>query len=188
VFLPFLEGEKKCSPSFFDNLVNVGNWQGESAARCTTRVTIDDITAMDGASMTILLTENEDAGRWIWSSATNSGFPVASGNHFPTESDGIDDMETWVGFCYPNIYNNNTFSYGGDGQPSFINEGRATSANPSLNRVELTRPSSGHPGGVVAAFVDGGARFLRDDMDKALFISLARPGSGEIINPKDLFD
>jgi len=48
------------------------------------------------------------------------------------------------------------------------------------------RPSSGHPGIVNAAFVDGSVRSLQESMDKTLFVRLARPGSGVIINPKDL--
>jgi hypothetical protein len=41
---------------------------------------------------------------------------------------------------------------------------------------------------VVAAFCDGGTRTLRDDMDKTTFVRLARPGSGVILNAKDLFE
>ena len=70
--------------------------------------------------------------------------------------------------------------------PLFINEGRANSGVTFTSKFRTARPSSGHPGVVVAAFVDGSVRTLKEDMDKTLFVRLARPGSGVIINPKDL--
>jgi hypothetical protein len=39
---------------------------------------------------------------------------------------------------------------------------------------------------VIAAFCDGSVRTLKDEMDKTLFVRLCRPGSGVILNPKDL--
>ena len=72
------------------------------------------------------------------------------------------------------------------GSPLFINEGRPNSGVSIVHRSRTARPSSAHPGVVVAAFVDGGVRVLRDDMDRTLFVRLCRPGSGVIINPKDL--
>jgi hypothetical protein len=58
--------------------------------------------------------------------------------------------------------------------------------NPLGSLSRTARPSSGHPGIAVAAFCDGGVRKLKDDMDKTLFVRLCRPGSGVILNPKDL--
>jgi len=150
-----------------------------------TRVTMDNITGMDGTSMTILMTENEDAGKWFWRTGVTT--PTAQ---FTTHPDYGGDfwIESEVGFCYPD-----TFSYGvpdpEGNQPLFINENRQNSGDPVIpGTVLAARPSSGHPGLVVTAFVDGSVRQLRDDMDKTAFIQLARPGSGVIFNPKDLFD
>jgi hypothetical protein len=70
--------------------------------------------------------------------------------------------------------------------PLFINEGRSNAGVQISNRTRTSRPSSGHPGVVVVAFCDGGARILKDDMDRTLFVRLCRPGSGVIINPKDI--
>jgi len=118
--------------------------------------------------------------------------------------DALGEMEYLVGFCYPNV-----LSSIADGEiptyepamlggvpnsvnsPLFINEGKnigfsGDNGLTPIDRIRKTRPSSGRPGVVVAAFVDGGVRALRDDMDKTLFVRLARPGSGVIINPKDL--
>ena len=76
--------------------------------------------------------------------------------------------------------------------PLFINEGRNISfggwhtIGGPMEPFRKSRPSSGHPGIVVATFADGGVRPLRDNMDRTLFVRLARPGSGVIINPRDL--
>ena len=59
--------DSKMYTIFFDHFVGLGSWQDSSGfQRCTTKVTVDNISAMDGTSMTILLSENEDAGHWIW--------------------------------------------------------------------------------------------------------------------------
>ena len=174
---------------FFDHLVGNGLWQGLSAGRfCNERITVDNISGMDGTTNTILITENEDAGNWIWEGAPNNpnfvfyrNFPIATnyGSHPPPDRQWIDlfEMESIVGFTFPS-----TFNYDGTaGQPVFINERRGNSANPAVG-TEAARPSSAQPGGVVAAFADGHVRFLREDMDRRLFIQLAQPGSNAIIN------
>jgi len=211
---------------FFDHITPIGPWNGVvywtsgggPGPRCTTRVSIDDISGMDGTSNTILLSENEDAGHWIWYERAAPSTPRGWINWHdsdPVPSDFAFDIhdviEGFVGFCYPkelsSIATGEIPTYepamiGGSpnniDSPLFINEGKgirfvgrvlSNGANThTFDRVRKARPSSGHPGGVVAAFVDGGVRFLRDDMDKTLFVRLARPGSGVILNPKDLFD
>ena len=208
---------------FFDHLAvaNVINWMtgGGSTAlpstnpRCATRITVDNIASMDGTSMTLLISENENAGNWIWGrgasqSDTNGTLPVASRRHTYTgnvyPADDLLEVESHIGFCFPNelvadpTYLPNGFenvlwrplySAVENSQdivinPLFINEGRA-GAN-ILEPTRTARPSSGHPGVVVAAFADGSVRPIRDDINRTLFVQLMRPGSGVIINPKDL--
>ena len=196
---------------FFDHLIGNGHWIGLSTSRlCRMRITLDNITALDGTSNTILLSENEDAGKWIWegtavphwSGGNVRPFPVASlhlmaGGNTTTCGSDLIEIESVVGFCFPNDFDEHpvtgvlTFVYGRlAGQPRFINEGRANSPNPVTttmpNRTEAARPSSAHPGGVVATFVDGHVRFLNEGMDRTLFVQLARPGSGAIINQGNL--
>ena len=171
---------------------------------------MDNVSAMDGTSNTILLSENENAGRWIWYS-TAPGFgqnvPVAvhgiwGGGQTSVQADNIvpsEDiqcMESLVGFCFPNdlgsipeeIPNYVPLMWGTDNErsPLFINEGKSNSGARITARSRAARPSSAHPGVVVAAFVDGGVRPLQENMDKTLFVRLCRPGSGVILNPKDL--
>ena len=196
---------------FFDHCCATGPWSDSSYESCTATITVENIAAMDGTSMTILISENEDASHWIWYS-TAPGFglnvpvavsgvmadgptPVQWENTVPP--DIIWDMERLVGFCFPNdlssiatgeIPNYVPLQYPADdeGQPLFINEGRKNSGSQILHMARRTRPSSAHPGIVNAAFVDGGVRPLKDDIDRTLFVRLARPGSGVILNPKDL--
>jgi hypothetical protein len=114
----------------------------------------------------------------------------------PNEGEAsIGDMVGLIGFCYPSaladIADGERPIYVGpsaidDPSPLFINEGRSNSGIQFTWRSRTARPSSGHPGVVVAAFCDQSTRVLKDDMDKDLFVRLCRPGSGVILNPKDL--
>ena len=209
---------------FFDHFAYINDvWSDAPAAGttlCTTKITVDDIASMDGTSVTLLISENEDAGRWIWyaenpANTHNYDVPVAS-NHLATGAstrppDGlhnglfIREIEYLVGFCYPGVVYRDQLvvpnqeyviyvsanSITPDGlahhSPVFINEGRSNSGLEFTNPNRLARPSSGHPGVVVSAFCDGGVRPLKDDMDQQLFVQLMRPGSGVILNPKDVF-
>ena len=180
---------------FFDHFARNTAWTTgatPSTGLVRTRVTMDDITGLDGTSMTILITENEHAGNWVWRGSTR---PAASAHNGYSD---ITEIEPYVAFCYPSdpivgTVPGNTFTYTSlmagiddEVQPLFINEGRVNSGVTIVEPTRTARPSSGHPGVVIAAFVDGAARPLRDDMDKSLFIQLSRPGSGRILNPKDL--
>jgi prepilin-type N-terminal cleavage/methylation domain-containing protein len=206
--------DEKMYTLFFDHFGWVSQWQDQPSRQCTTKITLDDISSMDGTSMTILLSENEDAGHWIWY-ANHPDFghniPVATTNAVPDgswyvisgadivpseEPFGLGDMESLVGFCFPNdlgplpeeIPNYIPLMSGTDNErsPLFINEGRSNFGANIVYRSRKARPSSGHPGVVIAAFCDGSVRPLKDDMDKTLFVRLCRPGSGVILNPKDL--
>ena len=197
---------------FFDPGADIGPWSDGPTApdwwqgnrqedRCNTKITMENISSMDGTSMTILLSENEDAGQWIW--LADEGTPVtvfwdAHTVHVPPLPYPFW-MERLVAFTYPNVLGDlpneipiyEPLQYPTDNRetPLFINEGRANSGATFTGSgawFRQSRPSSGHPGGVVTAFCDNGVRFLRDDMDKTLFVRLCRPGSGVIINPKDL--
>jgi len=194
-----------------------GEWLGAttSSVRNTTKISVDNISSMDGTSMTILLSENEDAGHWIWHAPNIVDIPVASQVRITAavgapvyhdsngadvaEPGGIAEVESLLGFCYPNAFNTTyigtttaiesetpiytaTTTYF---PPYFINE-RRPSATPPGVRPLTARPSSGHPGVVVAAFCDRGTRVLRDDMNRLVFVQLCRPGSGVIFNPRDL--
>jgi prepilin-type processing-associated H-X9-DG protein len=194
---------------FFDNFCRVGKWKDVDGGKlCTTRVSVDDVIRMDGTSMTILLSENENAGHWIWYVEGEIYIPRCMNIPYDaTRPTGFNNhIEDAVAFCYPGYrewledsehllssvatgeiptYIPLTSGTNDEYSPLFINEGRANSGVP-IEPSRTARPSSGHPGGVVAAFCDGSVRYLKEDMDKTLFVRLCRPGSGVILNPKDL--
>jgi hypothetical protein len=234
--IPRDEKEAKMYTIFFDHLSYVGPWTDTNLVvdpdldtgtpLCKTRITMDNISSMDGTSLTILITENENAGNWIWEREDRTlilspqyplqrGRPIASlhlgvtdfggpvGGNDDNSWLGLPDIETLVAFCYPSFLKDAvgekpdyvTRNFTDDdpdvqfrvrnSQPWFINEGRANSGTPARAQA-VARPSSGHPGVVVAAFCDRHVQVLRDDMDKTIFVQLSRPGSGVILNPKDL--
>ena len=178
---------------FFDHFAVVGIWAEwyngnfglpavQNNPRCQTRMSVDNVFQMDGTSNTILLSENEDAGHWIWSwfgvdndSALNwtvgncgYSFPITleldrSGASGIYPSDLSGRTETHVAFCFPNnlssldtgeVPNYVPIRWGLDSEftPLFINEGRAMSGVRFEHASRTTRPSSAHPGIVNAAF------------------------------------
>ena len=173
---------------FIDNLAVIGPWANGAVGPyigdnpCRTQITLSNIISWDGVTVTLMISENEDAGQWVWLDGTTP-------RTLPTWAE--DDIELQVGFCYPNVFSGTPAAalptWGGDEQPFFINEGRAGSLPVSLRRSELARPSSGHPGVVVAAFFDAGVRPLRDNMDGNLYVQLMRPNSGVILNTGEIF-
>jgi len=204
-----LQRQDKMYTLFFDHFADVGGWSDRVAgARCMSRVSVDNITSLDGTSMTILLSENEDAGHWVWYVGDDVEIPAASmflvGGTSAVYPQGanLHYIEQHVGFCFPSdlssLASGEVPVYVGASatvvSPLFINEGRDNyydgivpgSLGLGFDMVRKTRPSSAHLGVVVTAFCDGSVRTLRGDMDKVLFVRLCRPGSGVIINPKDL--
>ncbi|MDR0327944.1 MAG: DUF1559 domain-containing protein [Planctomycetaceae bacterium] len=194
---------------FFDHLAQVSaNWTPNAPTgqmdgnnvMCNTRVSMEKLTSMDGATMTVLISENEDAGNWIGGSAVDKiPFPCVcnDADHFMTSYGAVCWVESAVGFCYPNKFDSNQHNfleepiYVGVGTPAaisplFINEGRRSSGFIAGNPARTARPSSGHAGVVVAAFCDGHVQPLKDTMDQLLFVRLCRPGSGVIVNTKGL--
>jgi hypothetical protein len=63
--------------------------------------------------------------------------------------------------------------------PLFINQGRGNSYGYSNYR--RARPSSNHPGIVLAAFADRSVRPLNESMDKRTFVWICQPNSGQVI-------
>ena len=108
----------------------------------------------------------------------------------------LSGVESIVAFCFPNdlgeipgetpVYVPLLRPVDNERSPLFINEGRKNTGAQITSPYRTTRPSSGHPGVVVAAYCDGSVRTLKEEMDKTLFVRLCRPGSGVIVNPKDL--
>jgi prepilin-type N-terminal cleavage/methylation domain-containing protein len=127
---------------------------------------IDDIKS---TTKTIVISENLQAGTW------NAGLAGAIGSNSNAEAN--------LAFVYPdytladlsetNPSFNVTTSGGSTSGIYFINEGPTdSSATPALHTA---RPSSNHPGTVVAGFADGGVRPLNDNISRMVYVQLLQP-------------
>ncbi|MDR0870629.1 MAG: DUF1559 domain-containing protein [Planctomycetaceae bacterium] len=180
---------------FFDNTVKSAN----TTLLCKLRSNLSYISAGNGGSNTILLSENLQAREWsIWNGsgtwdddtkiAVNShaedgiafSFPVNTGlaneaavasSSKPSQAGSNDS--TWSFRGYDAATSDTTQS------PAWINQLREGAGS---NYYRTSRPSSNHPGVVVAAFADRNTRTLSDNMDKKVFQLLCSPNSGQVIS------
>ncbi len=104
-------------------------------------MSLDYLTTHDGASYTVLLSENIQAGRWT------------------------DTTEANLGMVWSRS----------PGPCSRINQCSDASDRPQ--DLKYARPSSHHPGGVVASFCDGHTIFLSDQVDYRVYQHLMIPDS-----------
>jgi hypothetical protein len=65
--------------------------------------------------------------------------------------------------------------------PLFINQGRGNTTF-TYGTYRRARPSSNHPGIVVAAFADRNIRPLNENMDPKIFIWICQPNSGQVVS------
>ncbi|MDR2116760.1 MAG: DUF1559 domain-containing protein [Planctomycetaceae bacterium] len=77
--------------------------------------------------------------------------------------------------------------------PAFINVLRGESSGASVGTTptahpayQTARPSSNHPGIVIAAFADRSVRPLNENMDKTMFIKICQPNCNEVIDADKL--
>jgi prepilin-type N-terminal cleavage/methylation domain-containing protein len=116
---------------------------------------IDDFKA---TSKTLVLSENLQAGDWTYG----------------LQSLDATKIEANLAFAYPNYTgvlsdSNPTF---GTGSVLFINEELSSSGTPVATTA---RPSSNHPGTVVASFADGGTRPLNENISRVIYVQLCQP-------------
>ncbi len=169
------------------------------------KVSIEYINMNDGTSATILISENLDAGNWIINGNTddlllshaednvaftypiNTAFddeePTVDDNKYPSHSlagywkSTDDNKQSWDGYAASALTpgaSDAKFS------PLFINIGRSGVSITHMSRK--ARPSSNHPGSVVAAFADRSVKILSQDMDKEIFVRACQTKSGVVIN------
>jgi len=135
----------------------------------TSRMSLDFISAADGMTQTLMLTENLQAGEW-------SCVELADAGNLYTGSLGFGiDMQGLV--MDPGSLNLSTAT------PTF-NLLNSTTTNDSRIGSNLTaakgaawRPSSNHPSGAVnVIFCDGSGRSLTPQMDSGVYARLLTPG------------
>jgi hypothetical protein len=135
------------------------------------RVRIEDIP--DGTSNTILLSENVDAGVWYqnWASLPNE-LPTSSSPPVNTrDSDAVGNL----GFVWINR---------AEYAPNFFPPTPDTQSPDDLH-TWLPRPSSRHPAVVIAAFADGSARSINDNIGLLEWIRLVCPDIEKARTPVD---
>ena len=182
---------------FFNNYAH--STVSGQAIRCNRPVSIDFISTNNGTSYTLLLSENVNAGNWINAATdgrTSSPDEQKVAFFFPINtnlstailaSSNGSETDPVVGWSYQAYDVPDNITNSDSEIPFFINVGRSFSS--TINNVSdyrQARPSSNHPGTVVATFADRSTRTLNENMDKRLFVNLCRPKSGVIINPADL--
>jgi prepilin-type N-terminal cleavage/methylation domain-containing protein len=112
----------------------------------------------DGASLTLMLSENLQATEWFPTvkPPPPAGLPAA---RVATEADV--GMVWWPAGRVPS-------------SNVWINQGRKDPVG-APPPIEYARPSSNHPGGVVAAYCDGRAEFIDETIDHRVFQSMMAP-------------
>ncbi len=120
------------------------------------KLSASQLAARDGTSTTLMLSENIGLDKWL-------GFETSGPNYNPAQ---------WA-LC---------FTYGGSSIK--INAEKEKDIGPSPDDI-YARPSSRHPGGVIAAFCDGHVQFLKESVDYGVYTALMTPDGGEAINDAD---
>ncbi|MDR1923750.1 MAG: DUF1559 domain-containing protein [Planctomycetaceae bacterium] len=140
---------------------------------------IDD--EIKSSTKTIIISENLNAGTWnfglFYNQELNGG---TVSNVYPAT------VEANLAFTYPH-YTTAASSWDFEnttdlGAASFsnttvywINEGTSTSSGLSSPSQTTARPSSNHPGTVVAGFADGGVRPISENINASIYIQLCQP-------------
>jgi prepilin-type processing-associated H-X9-DG protein len=113
------------------------------------------LTEHDGASATILFSENVDAGRWV------------------------DDDEFRVGMVWaPNLKD-------GIPTPAPVQAAINADRGHGDGSLYYARPSSEHPGGVNIALADGATRFMNDKVDYLAYVRQLTSNGAEVKLPGD---
>ena len=119
---------------------------------------MDYVGTFDGASNTVMLTENSQLKTWFlfpWRSAKQA----SQGEGRPTDS---PTRKRDVGVCW--YFNNNALLHTINRNKDVGNM-ENPQTNPSSQPLDYARPASYHPGGVNAAFCDGHVDFLSEGID-----------------------
>lgn len=127
---------------------------------------LDQLSVGDGASTTLLVTENLQAGPWYGSPDYQPGFGVnhlGFGIRIPTAS-----AKPVVGLFTAGTLNVATGFYDITINPDdwYINRSLSAAVGAA------PRPSSNHAGGVNAVFGDGSGRFLAETIDKGVYAKI----------------
>ncbi|QDV20927.1 hypothetical protein Pan153_56070 [Gimesia panareensis] len=124
----------------------------------STRMSLDIISAGDGLTQTLMLSENLQAGDWSDTDTGSLGFGIDMQGVYPS---GSTSLTLQANFDLVNATTANDSRIG---------------ANPSAAKGEAWRPSSDHPRGAVnVIFCDGSGRSFSPNMDPGIYARLLTP-------------
>ncbi len=124
----------------------------------------------DGTSNTIMITENLNAGRNLYSPTVLENTwanPEARSCAFMLPVDPAQVSSTF--FENPALPLTPSFSAGNLGVPAFINQAKAGPDG------QAPVPTSSHPGIIVVGFCDGRVSTLSEDIDRSVYVRLMTP-------------
>jgi len=149
------------------------------------KVSADWLTQRDGSSNTLLISENVQATRWVPQGQNTFSLPDGTVWRTRREIVEADVGMIWDGAIVTQPPTDPEV-------PSLaINAQADAQQDPTAPSIAFARPSSRHPGGVVATFADGHSVFLRQDMDYQVFRHIMTPdgknaGLVGVFNPDSL--
>ncbi|MCL2744208.1 MAG: DUF1559 domain-containing protein, partial [Planctomycetaceae bacterium] len=193
---------------FFDNLHSSDTleyvWQSSTiypqpyeSRKCGT---LDYITGKSGTSNVILLSENIQGGLWGWYGTTRQTmshdersvafcypFNTNIGN-IATKPDRYWRHDVATGWSHQAYESDVDITYSYAKNPGWLNNYRDDVSADKVDDLpyRVARPSSYHPGMVVAAFADNSVRTLSDTMSKEVFVYICCPDSGKVVDVNKL--
>jgi prepilin-type N-terminal cleavage/methylation domain-containing protein len=166
---------------FWRNLAPYAGGAGNPYNGDTFRMTLDRISLRDGLGQTLMLLENMNSQNW---GGANRDV-VGTNNNFAYPSLGTSTTVTSLLDCGAVIYHAELsmpgMMMGGNAQlqvlpPVPSPPTSRINGNKGFNQGACPSANSLHPGIVTAAFCDGRARSLNENMDFIVFTSLFTPG------------
>ena len=153
-------------------------------------MTMDYITVHDGSSLTLMMTENLDAGSYadpmaagLADSSMGGGGMGGMGGNLPFAV--LEAMQSFVWWGDVDGGGNPTPPYPTNGRPyGKINGPTDTPANNNPNYPYTNaRPSSNHPAGVNMMFCDAHTRFVSQEIDYQVYCLLMSSYGNQVMPP-----
>lgn len=128
---------------------------GDGATWRATRVGTDFVSANDGTTFTLLLSENLQASSWALEVEAD-------------DTKAVDKARKQTTFVWWTVAH-------GTVDPHMMINGERDVAPEPVTDLEYARPSSRHVGGVNVFFVGGNSRYISDDIDYSVYRQLMSP-------------
>ena len=151
---------------------------------CKVSISSEYISNADGTSKTIMISENEDAGNWLSLGNNGTYVPNAEAKNGFSFPFGLTELsnETTVNNAFSKECDATQLSGAALNITLALNACKGSSevadvTGPALFRY--ARPSSRHPGLVVAAFCDGSVRIINDEVSPIIYLHGVMPNDSD---------